>query len=251
MRGGKESIYAKVFTQILDSSLAENWEIRHVFEDMLKLCDSDGVVDMTHEAIARRTNTPLEIVRNAISVLEAPDTKSRTADANGVRIARLDEHRDWGWHIVNYKKFREIASEEQRKASTRERVARWREKHVTPRNARNARVTQRNASNAREKEREKDKDQGQERERGAGKSEFAEWPSEKEVVDYGQIIGLAEWKCRDFFHEMEGCGWLDFQHRPIKKWQPILCRVRKKWEADGRPSGPPKSHNAEPQQNQI
>ena len=35
---------------------------------------------------------------------------------------------------------------------------------------------------------------------------------------------------------MEGCGWLDYNHRPIKSWQAVLARIREKWEADGRPS---------------
>ena len=43
-------MFAKVFTQIFDSSIAENYEVRHVFEDMLKLADREGAVDMTGEA---------------------------------------------------------------------------------------------------------------------------------------------------------------------------------------------------------
>ena len=95
--------------------------------DMLVLADSDGVVDMTHEAIARITNVPLEWVKRSIAILEAPDTRSRSADHDGARIARLDDHRDWGWVILNYDKFREIATDEQRRVNTRERVRRHRE----------------------------------------------------------------------------------------------------------------------------
>lgn len=67
----------------------------------------------------------------------------------------------------------------------------------------------------------------------------ADRPNEAEVLAFANRIGLAEWKARDWFNEMEGCGWLDYQHRPIVAWQPVLTRVKAKWEADGRPSAPP------------
>lgn len=104
-------MFAKVFTQILDSSLAEDYQTRHVFEDLLKLCDFNGVVDMTHEAIARRTNVPLEIVQRGITELEKADLRSRNPEFEGRRIVRLDQHRDWGWKIVNFGKYREIRTQ--------------------------------------------------------------------------------------------------------------------------------------------
>jgi len=122
-------MYAKVFQQILDSSIATNPELRFTFMDMLILADQDGVVDMTHEAIARRTNRPIEVIRATIKELEQPDPLSRTPTCNGARIKRLDDHRDWGWLIVNYEYFRKIASEEQRREKTRLRVQRFRHWH--------------------------------------------------------------------------------------------------------------------------
>jgi len=67
----------------------------------------------------------------------------------------------------------------------------------------------------------------------------AERPSLDETKIYAQTIGLAEWKAVDWFDEMEGCGWLDFSHRPVSDWRAILRRVKTKWEADGRPTQPP------------
>lgn len=72
----------------------------------------------------------------------------------------------------------------------------------------------------------------------------AERPSEQEVLAYAQHIGLAEWKAKDWLQEMQSVGWLDYQHRPIANWQATLCRVRTKWEADGRPMGPPTAKGA-------
>ena len=68
---------------------------------------------------------------------------------------------------------------------------------------------------------------------------FAERPGLEEVKTYAAQIGLGPWKAEDWFHEMEGCGWLDFNHRPVAKWKPLLLRVKTKWEADGRPTAPP------------
>jgi len=121
-------MYAKIFTQIYDSSIVEQPEVRFTFMDLLILADKNGVVDMTHEAIARRTNRPLEVIRETIAVLESPDRKSRRPDDEGRRIARLDKHRDWGWFIVNYEHFRKTITEEQRREGTRCRVNKHRNK---------------------------------------------------------------------------------------------------------------------------
>ncbi len=144
-------MFAKIFSQIFDSSIVENPEMRFTFMDLLVLCDIDGVVDMTHEAIARRTNRPIEIIRLTILELEKPDLRSRTPDDDGRRLKRLDEHRDWGWMIVNYDRFRRTASEDQRREMTRERVRKYREK--TKCNGHVTHVTQGNAGNGMQKQR--------------------------------------------------------------------------------------------------
>jgi hypothetical protein len=133
-------MFAKVFEQIFDSSIAEDWKVRLVFEDLLILADINGVVDKTPEAISRRTNVPLDVVQQAISVLESPDHRSRRPDNEGRRIQRLDDHREWGWFIVNYDYYRKIASEEQRREKTKKRVQKLREKSAC-----NASVTHSNA----------------------------------------------------------------------------------------------------------
>lgn len=66
-----------------------------------------------------------------------------------------------------------------------------------------------------------------------------EYPNWEAVKFEAVRIGLAEWKAKDWFEEMEGCGWIDHQKRPIVRWQAVLARVKTKWEADGRPMQPP------------
>ena len=108
-------MFCKVFQQIFDSSIAVNCRTRHVFMDLLVLADSDGVVDMTVDAISRRTNVPMEEVETAIHELSEPDEASRTPDEDGRRLLPIDERRKWGWQIVNYAKYRAIRDEQARR----------------------------------------------------------------------------------------------------------------------------------------
>ena len=55
------NVFAKIFAQIFDSSIAADSAVRHVFMDLLGAADRDGVVDMTLGAISRRTNVPEEL----------------------------------------------------------------------------------------------------------------------------------------------------------------------------------------------
>lgn len=119
-------MYGKIFRQIFDSSIAEDWQVRCVFQDMVVLANEDGVVDMTVQAIARTTNVPLQIVQRGICELEKVDPQSRSGLDDGARIKRLDDHRDWGWRIVNYNKYRLIATEFERRELNRQRMADYR-----------------------------------------------------------------------------------------------------------------------------
>lgn len=128
-------MFAKIFTQILDSSIARDWQLRHAFEDMLILADKDGIVDMTLDSLARRTNKPEELWKGWIEKLLAPDLDSRNPREDGRRIKKLDENRTWGWKIINYEHYRLIASEEQRKANQRAAFHRWKDKKNSNQNS--------------------------------------------------------------------------------------------------------------------
>ena len=118
-------LYARVFLQILDSSIAEDFTLRHIFEDFLKLCDhKTGILDMTRQALSRRLNLPIATLDDAIVKLESPDPNSRDEEHEGRRIERLDEHRDWGWKILNWEKYEKIRT----RADVYLRVSRHRDK---------------------------------------------------------------------------------------------------------------------------
>lgn len=108
-------MYGKIFESIYDGTLAEDWRALITFQQMIILCDSDGIVDMTPTAISRRTGIPIEHIKAGIEILEATDPHSRTADYDGKRILRIDPDRPWGWELVNHEKYRSMRSQEDRK----------------------------------------------------------------------------------------------------------------------------------------
>jgi hypothetical protein len=108
-------MFAKVFGQIFDSSIAEDYNCRRMFMDLLVLADSTGAVDMTPEAISRRTNVPQPEVEKYIAELCQPDARSRSDLHEGKRLIPLDDRREWGWMIVNYQHYRAIKDEEARR----------------------------------------------------------------------------------------------------------------------------------------
>jgi len=113
-------VFAKVFGQIFDSSIAEDYNCRRMFMDLLVLADSDGAVDMTPEAISRRTNVPMSEVVKYIKELSQPDPLSRSKEHEGKRLVPLEPGREWGWLIVNYQHYREIRDEEARRTYFRD-----------------------------------------------------------------------------------------------------------------------------------
>ena len=115
-------MYGKLFVQMYDGTLATKgpWQAMITFQQMIILADKDGIVDMTAEVISRRSTFPLEHVLIGIDALEQADPGSRTPDHDGRRIVRLDEHRDWGWQIVNHAHYRKIRSEEERREYQRD-----------------------------------------------------------------------------------------------------------------------------------
>jgi len=118
-------MYAKVFKSMFDGSLRGRSEAQLVFVNLIATADRQGVVDKHFRVIADETGLSIEAVKNAILELESPDPESRTPDLQGRRIERLDDHRDWGWRVVNYLHYRGIRDEETRREQNREAQDRY------------------------------------------------------------------------------------------------------------------------------
>lgn len=121
-------MYGKIFEQMYDSTIAVNWQAMVTFQQMIVLADKDGVLDMTPASLSRRTGIPIEIIEAGIEHLESPDKYSRNPEHDGRRIVRLDEHRPWGWQIVSYSHYRDMASRDDKRRKARDRKRKQRAK---------------------------------------------------------------------------------------------------------------------------
>ena len=104
-----------------DGTLATDWKAMIVFQQLVVLADPDGVVDYTPEALTRRTGIPLDIIEHGLAKLQKPEKYSRSKDSGGKRIILLDDHRPWGWLIVNYAYYCNLATARDRRADARDR----------------------------------------------------------------------------------------------------------------------------------
>ena len=116
-------MYGKIFDSMYDGSLLGRWEAIVTFQQMICLANVDGVVDMTPPAISARTSIPLDIIEKGIVVLSQPDEYSRTPGSEGRRIELIDAHRHWGWFIINYAKYRDLATAAGKREADRVRIA--------------------------------------------------------------------------------------------------------------------------------
>lgn len=91
------------------------WQALVTFQQLIILGGKTGIVDMTPDAISRRTTIPIEVIRVGLDALEKPDPDSRTPDEDGRRIVLLSDGRSWGWRIVNHDKYAKLRSEEERR----------------------------------------------------------------------------------------------------------------------------------------
>lgn len=121
-------MYCKLFASLYQGTLRGKPHEILVFTNMLAHADAEGYVDKHFRAIADEVGLTVEEVKTAIASLEAPDEESRSPEKDGRRITRVNDSRAWGWHIVNYGKYRAIKNDEDRREANRKAQERWREK---------------------------------------------------------------------------------------------------------------------------
>ena len=123
-----DNMYGKIFDTIYNGTLYGHWEALVTMQQFIVLADADGVVDMTPMAISARTSIPREIIDKGIKILEAPDKFTRTPGSDGRRLELIDEHRPWGWVLVNYEHYKSLRDSDTVRAQTKERVRKHRAK---------------------------------------------------------------------------------------------------------------------------
>lgn len=119
-------MYAKLFSSLYQGTLRGRSNEILVFTNLLAHCDKEGYVDKHFRAIAEETGITQDDVKTAIAILEQPDEESRSPEAEGRRIVRIDDHRAWGWQVVNFLKYRGIRDEEARRETWRKSTAKRR-----------------------------------------------------------------------------------------------------------------------------
>ena len=74
------------------------------------MADKNGHINLTYQAISAVTGWPIDLLKQAIAELMAPDPESRTSVSEGRRLELLDPtNRQWGWRVINHSLYREKA----------------------------------------------------------------------------------------------------------------------------------------------
>lgn len=110
-------------------TLHGQWEAIITFQQLIVLCDKNGMVDMTPQAISAITSIPLEYIQKGLIDLEKTDPYSRTKGEDGKRIILIDDHRPWGWYIVNHTKYMKLVSYVDKKKNDLDRIREKRKKN--------------------------------------------------------------------------------------------------------------------------
>jgi hypothetical protein len=121
-------MYAKIFASLYQGTLRGNAHAILVFTNLLAHSDKNGFVDKHWRAISDEVGISVDEVKKAIEYLERPDPESRTPEEEGRRLVPMDEHRAWGWRIVNHAKYRAMRNEDDRTEQNRSAQERRRKK---------------------------------------------------------------------------------------------------------------------------
>lgn len=117
--------FTKLWSMIVNSTIwRDEMHVKVVWVTMLAMADRDGYVTSSLPGLADVARVPLDQTIDALQRLSSPDPYSRTKDHEGRRIEEVEG----GWHILNYLKYRNLKSQEERRLQVREAVARYREK---------------------------------------------------------------------------------------------------------------------------
>lgn len=231
--------YTKLFQSIVTSTVwSEDDRTRITWITMLAMANQHGEVEASIPGLAKLATVPIKDVEKALEILSSPDPYSRTKDFDGRRIEEIDG----GWMILNHRKYRDKANEDDRREQDRLRKQRVRKCPQV-----SAQCPGLSAPSA-HTDTEADTE-GEEKRVSAlpSASRIAETPSWNEFKAYCEIHGgPVEWYARDKWLKAEESNWKDKGN-----WKAYVARCKTWWENDGRPMTPPKGLNAENPRNCI
>lgn len=119
--------WAPLWSGIVDSSLwEESGDVVKVFMTMLASKDSDHICRLDAYRIGRKCHIDELQVLEILKVLASPDKRRKTKqEYDGRRIKAAPD----GWLILNGEKYRQMVSDEMRKARLRRAQAEFRKKN--------------------------------------------------------------------------------------------------------------------------
>jgi hypothetical protein len=102
--------YTPVFDSVFHGTLCGKWPTLPVWLTILPMADRNGHIEMSYQAMSTLTGWPVDLLKQAMAELTAPDPESRSEAEEGRRLVLIDpENRSWGWRVVNHGKYRERA----------------------------------------------------------------------------------------------------------------------------------------------
>lgn len=117
--------YTKLFSSIVTSTIwVESDRTRLVWITMLAIADKNGEIQASVPGLARIAGVPISDCEEALKKFLGPDPYSRTPDDQGRRIEEIPG----GWALLNYAKYRNMASKEDQKQKATERQRRKRDR---------------------------------------------------------------------------------------------------------------------------
>jgi hypothetical protein len=118
--------FTKLWSETVTSSIwNEDDKTRIVWITMLAIVGPDGVVRASIGGLTHIARVSRDACEQAIAIFEAPDPDSRCMDNEGRRVRRVDG----GFLILNYAKYREARSSDERSAYMSEYMREYRRKH--------------------------------------------------------------------------------------------------------------------------
>ncbi len=117
--------YIKLHASILASTIwQEDDATRIVWFTLLAMADKNGEISGTVPGIAGIAHVPVESCRSAIEKFMSPDPDSRSEADEGRRLEKIDG----GWSLINFQKYREMASKDDSKLANANRQRMFRER---------------------------------------------------------------------------------------------------------------------------
>ena len=125
-------MYSKLYSSIILSSVwAEDNPTRILWITLLASADPEGYVFGAAVGLAHAARLSLDETKLALDRLESPDPQSadlvECPDNEGRRIETVAG----GWRLINYARYRDRMTADDRRQSSRERQRAWRSRNVT------------------------------------------------------------------------------------------------------------------------